>query len=447
MKRLAMLSLLAALTTGSLVAQSYHGPRYVAGGTASHTLKPWEGIHLYDAGSATASRLLSPIRYDSLGHRMDWDNQHVVFTERGGQYRSSGLYRFDPRSPGASLRTVALLPAPSRLERFVVDQDGGYVVNAMRTVGNVLHHDLLRIDRNGAVRTVFTTLFNHPMLTWEDTLCRNIDTGHYLVSDSNNPLFYGPVYEVTDQGRMTVWNTGQNRGWDFQHSMPQNHQNGFLEAPLDDKVYQLQPGRSGFTILTTLPPGVSITYGTSAFDLQTAAQSRWVAAGATPNLDGAVLYHIDRATFSVTSISISNSPYDTNWVMHFDFDFFRGRHLQTVKTGSFRWDIRMSCPRFPGKAYALVAGLSGVRPGLTLPDGRRINLKLDDLVLLTLQDKIPGLFHPGPGVLDASGEAMGRLDLSTLGRLGIPIWLAMAVLVPGAPCGIAYLPDTYVLRI
>ena len=42
---------------------------------------------------------------------------------------------------------------------------------------------------------------------------------------------------------------------------------------------------------------------------------------------------------------------------------------------------------------------------------------------------------------------MGKLDLSTLDQLGMPIWLAMAVLDPAAPCGIAYLPDTYVMRI
>ena len=439
MKRLVLLHVLAALTAGSLVAQSYHDPRYIAGGRDSN-LRPWEGIHLYDTGLATASRLLSPIRYDSLGHRMDWDNRHVVFTERGG------LYRFDPRSPGSSLRTVSLLPAPYRLERFVVDQDGGYVVNAMRTIGMILHHDLLRIDRNGAVRTMFTTLFNHPMLTFEDTLCRNIDTGHYLVTDCNH-VFYGPVYEVTDQGQRTAWNTGPNQGWNWHHSMPQNHRNGFLEAPLNGEVYQLQPGGGGSTILTTLAQGAVISYGTSGFDLQTAARPRWVATGTTLNMDRVVLYTIDHATFSVTSISIKNNPYNANWVMHFDFDFYRGRHLQTIKSGKFRWDIRMSCPRFPGKTYALVAGLSGVRPGVALPDGRCINLKLDDLVLLTLQNQVPALFHPGPCVLDSSGEATGRLDLSITGRLGIPIWLAMAVLDPGAPWGIAYLPDTYVMRI
>ena len=55
------------------------------------------------------------------------------------------------------------------------------------------------------------------------------------------------------------------------------------------------------------------------------------------------------------------------------------------------------------------------------------------------------------GVLDSGGEAQGELNLRPLslppGGLGMPLWIAVAVLDPAAPNSIAYLPDTYVMRI
>ena len=125
--------------------------------------------------------------------------------------------------------------------------------------------------------------------------------------------------------------------------------------------------------------------------------------------------------------------------------------MQTLKAGPSRWDILISCPRSAGYPYALAAGLSGVRPGIHLADGRRINLVADALTSLTLRNRLPGIFHPGTLMLDANGEARGLIDLSSLkpppGGFGIPLWIALAVLDPKAPTGIKYLPDTYVMRI
>ena len=113
--------------------------------------------------------------------------------------------------------------------------------------------------------------------------------------------------------------------------------------------------------------------------------------------------------------------------------------------------VRLGVPQHLNKAYVLVAGMSGVRPGVSLADGRNINLNPDVICFATLSNLLQPFFNPGPLELDALGEAKGVLDLSSLpipkNGLGMPLWIAMAVLDPLAPCGMAYLPDTYVMRL
>jgi hypothetical protein len=122
-----------------------------------------------------------------------------------------------------------------------------------------------------------------------------------------------------------------------------------------------------------------------------------------------------------------------------------------VKVGASNWSIRMSCPQFPGKKYMLVAGMAGIRPGVKLPDGRRIWLNPDVVTYATMFGWLPGIWNGGPGVLDSNGEAQAALNLGSLSipstGLGLPFWMTLIVLDPAAPSGVAYLPDTYVMRL
>jgi len=104
-------------------------------------------------------------------------------------------------------------------------------------------------------------------------------------------------------------------------------------------------------------------------------------------------------------------------------------------------------PERAGRAYAIAAGLSGAAPGFPLADGRRVLLNYDPLVDLTIKGPIPGIWNPGPLTLDASGEAVATIDLSSIPRLGLPLWIAWVVIDSTAPLGIAYVPDVYVMRI
>jgi len=432
---------LVVLTAGVFVAsadrtaaQSYHDGRFIGGA---------DRLFVYDVQRASATLVLTGIR--STGHRMDRDNRRVVFSD------TNGLYRFDPASPQLPPQTVAVLPMGHFPERFIVNQDGDYIVNVFRSASPAAHH-VLKISYNGGVRTIFSTGSNQVMGRNPDHVCINIDTGHYLVS-ANTQTGNAPVLEVSDAGSVATWNKGQQspsgpkRGWDGFRSMCQNHRNGFLEAPEQQYLYQLKPGTGTPTTLSALPAGVEVIYGASGFDLQTAARPRWYATGTTTQRNATLAYIIDRNSFAVTSVTVVRNAY---WFNR-DFDFYRGRHIQTVKTGTHRWTILLSCPRSPGRPYALAAGLSGARPGVVLPDGRRINLTVDHLTHATLNNRLPMVFNPGASRLDATGEARGWIDLSALnpppGGFGLPLWIAMAVLDPQAPNRIKYLPDTYVMRI
>ena len=77
-------------------------------------------------------------------------------------------------------------------------------------------------------------------------------------------------------------------------------------------------------------------------------------------------------------------------------------------------------------------------------DNRKIYLRPDNITPPSLNGWLTPIFDPGPGKLDANGEATGGLDFSKLPSIGLPIWIAVLVLDPNAPNGIAYIPDTYV---
>ena len=121
--------------------------------------------------------------------------------------------------------------------------------------------------------------------------------------------------------------------------------------------------------------------------------------------------------------------------------------MQPVKTAPSKWDVLMSCPRYPLKNYVLALSLSGVRPGIPLKDGRTIHIVPDGYTLWSISGALKPFFNGGSGRLDLNGEAKGSIDLSLLGKLNIPIWMQLIVLDASAPGGIGYIPDPYVMRV
>jgi hypothetical protein len=445
------------LIAGSAVEAQYHEPVYIAGGYNAISTVNERGVFKIDAGAGSMATLFLP-RYHTLGFKMDVDNRKIVFAT-GYQFSSNtlysgphaGIYRFDPATQQFTTVRYDTMTF-YRPYKLHVNQDGDYVVGSYTRnwTGSrtEYHYRVVKVDRAGTLTTLLTSAKLGRSAAFYSSIGTNIDTGHYLVCDhtsitSPSTIRY-PVLELTDDGTVQSWSTGGRYGWYGYYSAPQDFRTGELTGPYGTRIYRLTPGFDTRTTIGTLSlvSGTSLTQ--SRYDVQSAARPRWIAVGYRTSAPyQTYIYNIDALTGLVTSVLVDPAHRS----VFYDFAFYRGRHVQTVKVAPRRWEVRLSLPEHAGKLYTMALTLSGIRPGLSLPDGRTFFLNPDVFTILTLQNLIPGIFDPGPGRLDASGEARGVLDASTIPKLGYPFWIAVAVLDPKAPLGIAFLPDVRVVRI
>lgn len=466
----ALALLLAVSGANTVSAQAHHHPIYLFGAW------PWpttttpgaylKGIMALDNTGATPQLTTLTVPGYMPGHvMMDTDNRGVVFAVRGTSAISSlmnpmrsGLFRYDPRTTQVttiySHSNGAL--AYHGFHHGVTDYNGDYVTAVYNydSGRGLAQYELWKVNSSGTCSTVLTSLSAGLSHSWaiHGHMRINIDTGKLLINDLyrvSTPSYatHYKIYELDlDRGVLTTWNQAPtDAGWQGWNSLPQSHANGWIEGPYNSTVFQLKPGTGGRTTLANLTvPGTLGAYTQGNFDLQTAAAPRqvWVTYHySNPQLT--YLYYMDATNWTVTSMTVAPfRAYNYGGV-----EFYRGRHTQTVLTGQRRWQLRLSAPMYAGMRYVAVAGVSGVRPGVKLPDGRCIRLNLDPILQGTLNNWIPSIWNSGPGVLDAQGEAQGTINLSTLGNLNMPLWIAWVVLHPSAPGGVAYIPDTYVMRI
>jgi hypothetical protein len=441
----------------------YRPSSYLMGGVASTLSTHWNGVWLVDLKARSATSLTRGLQVYDVPHvAMDADNRRVVFTADGAwgsgfsSYLQSGVYRLDPAT--FQVTTVAAhtlqLFSPTRL---LVNQDGDYVL----TVNTGLMGAVYQVMKVSGVGGVVTTLFgyNHLPGAAKMNIGVNMDTGNYLVSAFRflgSPQIPSTVLDVAEDGTYTTFG-GATYGWDSAAAnMQQDRDTGAILGQADNCLYQLMAGAATRTTLAqpTVPKGFALEHG-SLFDLQSAAAPRIVASGHVTTLVGgrtcdkpAVFYLDARPPYACTGIN-ADPGNQTGCQVNLSrgFGFYRGRHIQTVKIQTGRWQVHLSCPDYPGKAYALVLSAAGYRPGVKLPDGRRIHLNLDLLSVLSLQNQLQPLFDPGPLTLDKAGTATGLIDVSSLPPVDVPVWMALGVLDPRAPCGLAFLPDTYVMRL
>ena len=460
-RKLSGLVLVMALV-GAAASQSYHAAEYITGGAWATVSQPsnfLNGVILLK-GNGSVTTVARPPQY-AVSYCMDVDNRHFValitwdFVSAAAPGQA-GLYRFDP----ATLAQTTICGPDTinfyRPGHLHVNADGDYVFNGMIRNPTGLDYRVMKVDHRGALTTLLTTSQIGRKAAPFGYIGRNIDNGNLLICDETivPGILQWPVLELAPDGTVRSFNDGSSYGWNpcSKHHCEQNVLNGHVEGPYHDRLYRLTPGSAPRGVIATLRAGTQTAARVynGKFDLQTAPAQRWVSTPFTPVnsmiIDQWLAYvAMDGTVTSMRYTSLTRS------VSNYDFDFYRGRHIQTLKTGPHKWTILLSCPRSPGRPYMLAASLSGVRPGVALPDGRRINLRVDDVTRLTLGNMVPAVFNPGPLVLNASGEARGILDFTSLnpppGGFGVPFWIALAVLDTTAPGGIRYLPDTYVMRI
>lgn len=481
MRSLVLLLAVVALGAGAGSAQDHHHPIYVVGGGHSPSSPySYNGVYLLDTTAVTNTiRFLFPTP-NALAHNalvMDYDNRSVLMATSGfpvSPTPPASVFQVDPVS--MSMITLAEFynggtpnnPQVNFIEsNCLVDQNADClfvltrieVTSIMRGTSAVLKYERL----SGRVSTILTgAQLSPPGSAHLFGLGKDIDTGKVMVTDNRSltspSTLHRPVSLLTpendyDPRAISLWSPGDPANNWFTNAIPQqNHRNGFLQSVEGDLVVQMTPGPPGLcTTLSQLKVSSNPVYSNwGKFDLQTARRPLyWCVARRGPRATGCNwLLGLDTSTWTITTVNVIEGGWG---IPNYHFEFNRGRHLQTVRLAPNKWTIRISVPHHPQKQYVIAAGLHGVRPGVPMPDGRRLNLNADAMVLATLHRLIPAVWDAGPGILDKNGEARAGLDVSGLsippGGLGVPVWIAVMIMDPSAPSGIAYMPDTYVMRI
>jgi hypothetical protein len=325
--------------------------------------------------------------------------------------------------------------------------------------------------------TVLTTAnLSNPNSHYFGYLTKDIDTGKVLIATSKSlsspTTMRYPVVSINPEtgystSSLGYWNDGSTYGWyNYSYNMEQNVRNGYIEGPYysvssssGGRINRLMPGTGGMTTIATIStsslpfPSTTNYLYTGKYDLQTAPKPSWKSTCYYYS-QGSSLVDFDVNTWKVNGFNMVANTTTMPGITRFypgQFEYWGGRHLQTVKISANKWALLISVPHHPGKAYVCCLGISGVRPGIALPGGRNINLNWDGLCWMSFNNLIPNLFNPGPLVLDKNGNARASIDINPLAPpkngFGMPVWIGVAVLDAKAPDGVAYLPDTYVIRI
>lgn len=468
MKNILIPLVLVTVCAGLGSAQSYHDGKYLCGGYGSSCHSYFlPGIWIVGSDGSARSAIWPGFYTD--GWCMDADNKRVVFTVggpgTGSCYQAGprhGIYAVDPAT-----QVITTVYGPDALATYIpskvfINHDGDYVVSCVQMVGTQQTTAILKIDHLTRQLSTLLTTAQLGRAAWlGHKIIADIDSGQLLVADGQSPY---PVWQLAHDGSaVTCWCTGGSYGWRGYNSLPQEHATGYLcgaqvmtSSPNYTYICQLQPGAGSRTTVCPVRMGSSIIPNqfNYHFDLQTAAAKRWV--GTTWNYrypgvyEQLITYIAHNGGGQLSTLMVNQFAYNKCAAVY-DLDFYRGRNIQTVRTAPNVWDIRISCPQSGGYQYRMAASAAGVRPGIALPDGRKINLNWDTITAMTLLNLLPGVWNPGTQQLDPGGEALGQLDLSTLpvppGGYGIPLWIAVVVLDPHAPNGVKYVPDTYVMRI
>jgi hypothetical protein len=211
-----------------------------------------------------------------------------------------------------------------------------------------------------------------------------------------------------------------------------------------ENIFVLRTGQSAATVwLSSAKPPVGV-YSLKS-DRSSAAKQQLILGAfrpaSTPRGPGGI-YTVDLSSQAVGHFTTINaSLYET--------EILYRRNLAGAGAGKGLWTIGIVIPEDAGHGYVLAVSFSGVRPGVGLADGRRINLNVDTLTVLGLTGTLSPFLTGTAGRLSRSGGAAAKLDLSALGSgaNGVLLWFLAATFDPRAPLGIKTITDPLVLRV
>jgi len=331
---------------------------------------------------------------------------------------------------GKIIRTLTVSPLPPSQGGYVtdvvMDQDGDFIV--LEGPGGGQSMALYRLDQ----QLNLTTLHSGSPLIRPAALTVDIDTGDFMVLDPGRLYRVKPDgSSITTVGLFRVPVLGQ---------VTQDIATGDFFA--GSNLAQ-EPGAvivrmtAGGTASTFLGAGFGSCTAVAA-DRASAPASRL--AFAVPGGNAGV-YFVDVASRAITTLLKGpNLGYTHLWPD-------RGNNLSTTRmTGKLTWTLALDFPGDGGLAYAVGLSVTGVRPVLPLPDGRRIPLVLDALTPLSLSGRLAPIFTGHAGRLDPAGAATATLN-SLPAFQGLRLWAIALTLDPQAPLGIRTISDPVVLNL
>lgn len=345
-------------------------------------------------------------------HRAEWrrrmtqmvGNRHVLVYEPDPLNSSIPLYVFDADT--SAYVPFYTIPETFSLYSFLQDQEGDLVVCGVGLVGT----GLFRVTGNGRLQR-FSTLPSSEM----DRVIIDVDTGDYIVSQSPN------IWRIRPSGTRSLVASVYHGGGPFQD--PATGELLFWGSGGFPAVL-FKVTRAG-SVTTTTFPGVDIA-GVSAVDETPTGMGEYVVS------IGAGIIRFPRQGGPITTLFVLPPAPIPSMPMGSIRDFMmnRVRNVSTANAGARnKWTLFVSFPYDAMSTYLCLVGASGVRPGITLPDGKIIRLNPDPVTSLGLAGLLPG-FSGLTGTLDARGTAQGLIDLSALppAAAGTPFWLVGLVL-------------------
>ncbi|MBN2491081.1 MAG: hypothetical protein JXQ29_09545 [Planctomycetes bacterium] len=357
------------------------------------------------------------------GARMDVDNRHVVFAV-------GDLFRLDPAT--RAVTTVMAFGFGSD-GNVIVDHHGDYLVTGRHPSAG---YGLFRVSGT-TVTTVITTAQMGLNIFLTAGLHLDIDDGHFMVQGYAGKSAPGhPLLSIAPDGTFQTIcvnvSSTSTPNWEFAQDIATG--DFYVGVQNYDRTELIQVAKNGMTTVCATSNVDLDMFTVIGADRASAARPRLV------HPYRGVLYTTDLHTFATTTMFLNAVSVTPRCV-----DFYRGRNIQSVRTATGKYTLHLSFPDHPGKSYVAAMGWTGVRPGIRLNDGRRIALNPDALTLATVANQVPALFRPGPGTLDAQGEARGQIDVSFLPPLGLPVHVIAVVLDGPAPGGMALIADPFVM--
>lgn len=443
--------LLGASTFG--LAQPHAGGVLIGGGYPSNSTSYLNGLYSVDRATGKMTTVVDTFTarrpYYFNQTQMDVDNRTIALVTSGTNNTlynlTYGLFRYNPATMRFSTIARSTMDFED-LSGLSIGQDGGYYITGYgRDTSNSIHYRVYRVAPSGQWTTVLSTLQLGYRQVFSSASIRDVDTGDLLIpADVSVGFFARPVYSLSHDGTIGTWNTSSG-GPNPPYGMAQEIATGDLLHISGRTLYRTQKGRTA-TSSGSITSLVNSAYGV-VFENQSVANPQLIAHSVVvgSSKTTATLEFIDPTTRTVTkTVTFVNtntrtlSPYPSRPALNGN-----ARYIQTVRTGSRTWDLKLSAPAYPNKPYVVAAGFSGVRPGVPFV-GRHIWLNLDPLVPLTVDNKIPSVFDPGPLMLDGNGNATGKINTGFLPpAITLGLHIVLLVIDPAAPQGVAFITEPF----